>query len=383
MRLVYTIPAVSNEAQGPSYSVPRLARALADLGHEVDLMSVGEEAFVVRKEYRHSGYRHDFAHVPLLRSLVFSRGFRDELRTRAKTHDLIHNHSIWLMPNVYPAWAARAADKPLVVSPRGTFSPVALAISSLKKKAFWVLAQGPAVRQATLLHATSEDEYRDIRARGLKQPVAVVPNGVDIPAARPHLREGANRRTLLYLGRLHPIKGIENLIKAWTRVAPRHGDWDLRLVGPGDAAYVASLKALAETLGAPNITFAEPCYGEAKNDEYAAAELYILPSFSENFGMSVAEALANGTPAIVTHGTPWSGVRERNCGWWVPADEAGIEAALDEAMALDRARLSQMGASARAWMQESYSWNGIARQMDEVYRWILHGGATPASVRVD
>ncbi len=382
MRLIHAIPAVGKEAAGPSYSVPRLARALAARGHEVDLIEVGDPPFQRRKEMRHSRYAQDFASVPILKSLHFSRGYYKAACEMLHSADLIHNHSIWLMPNVYPAWAAKREGKPLIVSPRGTFSPAALAISPLKKKIFWALAQGPAVRAARVLHATSEQEYADIRAYGLKQPVFIVPNGIDVPAARPHLKCG-NRRRLLFLGRVHPIKGLENLIAAWARIGPRFPEWDLRLVGPGPDDYVASLQKLAADLAAPNVAFAGAVYGDAKNDEYAAADLYVLPSFSENFGMSVAEALANATPSIVTHGMPWRGVEPRDCGWWVSADEAGMADALERTLPLERARLAQMGENGRAWMLESFGWDRIADEMEAVYRWVSRGGEAPATVRMD
>ena len=178
--------------------------------------------------------------------------------------------------------AARRASKPLVVSPRGTLSPVALQRSYWLKRAFWTLLQGRAVRSAACLHATSEQEYRDIRRFGLTQPVAVVANGVDIPPLEAPRASGTGLRTLLYLGRLHPIKGLENLLRAWQRLADRFPDWQLRLVGPAEAAYRADLESLASELDLKRITFAGPRYGADKHAEYAAADLYVLPSYTEN-----------------------------------------------------------------------------------------------------
>src|SRR5207302_10654584 len=123
----------------------------------------------------------DSARVPVLRGLRRSSGLSKALERAAPATDVIHNHGLWLMPNVAAGWAAARARRPLVVSPRGMLAPAALAFSALKKRAFWRLLQGPAVRQAACLHATSEQEYQEIRAFGLANPVAIIPNGIDLP----------------------------------------------------------------------------------------------------------------------------------------------------------------------------------------------------------
>ena len=165
---------------------------------------------------------------------------------------------------------------------------------------FWTTLQEAAVRSAACFHATSEQEYRDIRRAALRQPVAIVPNGIDMPtmSAKP---KASGLRTLLYLGRIHPIKGIDDLLRAWQRVASQFRDWQLRLVGPDNDGYRAQLERLSTELKLPRVMFAGPRYGADKQAEYAAADLYVLPSHTENFGMSAAEALARGVPIITTH----------------------------------------------------------------------------------
>lgn len=378
MSIVHIVPSIDAEASGPSYSVPRLCESLGALGCNVTLLTLGSKFAAGASNYSHRYY-------PI--SKVFGRFFAsNQLKTALLSHaqyvDIIHSHSLWLMPNVYPSLAARRAGKPLVLSPRGTLSPVALSRSRWMKKLFWTLVQGPAVRSAACLHATSEQEYRDIRNAGLRQPVAIVPNGVDIPPWIGRKAQSGSR-TLLYLGRIHPIKGIDNLLRAWQSIAGRFPDWRLRLVGPDAASHRMQLDRLAAELKLERVEFTGPRYGADKHAEYAAADLFVLPSYSENFGMSVAEALAHGVPVITTTGTPWMSVRERACGWYVSPDTPGLEGALREALTLDRPELDRMGRAGRVWMEREFSWDQIAHEFEKIYKWILQGGPPPASVRLD
>ena len=110
---------------------------------------------------------------------------------------------------------------------------------------------------------------------------------------------------------MHPKKGLETLLQAWAKIEPAYPGWRLSLIGPGEERYVGELRAMARTLGLGRVSFGEPVYGAAKWDAYRAADLFVLPSLNENFGLTVAEALAAGTPVIATTGTPWSRVESR------------------------------------------------------------------------
>ncbi len=383
MRIIEIVPTLEDEASGPAYSVPRLAEALAEQGNDVHLLSVGDQAPGVRVSVRQSRYAQDLRNVPFAHRLFLSRALNASLVELVGGVDIVHSHGLWVMPNIYPAWAAARAGKPLLISPRGTLGAVPLTYSANIKKAFWYLMQGSAARAARCIHATSEDEYRDIRKFGLSQPVAVIPNGIDIaPLKREGARDGGPRR-LLYLGRLHQKKGIESLLTAWSAVSSRFPDWELRLVGGGPEAYSESLRQLSHKLGLQRVTFAGPRYAEMKAEEYADADLFILPSFNENFGMTVAEALAQGVPVIASKGTPWSGIVENDCGWWIETGASTIQGSLEQALALDREELARRGAKGREWMTREFSWQRVARDMSEVYRWVVQGGPVPPFVRMD
>lgn len=289
--------------------------------------------------------------------------------------DLIHNHSLWMMPNVYPGEVARKSGIPLMLAPRGTLSQAAMKSGSPVKKLFWPLIQRPVLETATCFHATAFSEYEDIRRFGFRQPIAIIPNGIDMPVVTP--RKPGNRRTLLFLGRIHPIKGLDMLLPAWRAVQDRFPEWELRIVGPDNRGYLARMRQLSEELDLARVEFSGPAYGMDKFQTYADADLFVLPTYSENFGMAVAESLAAGTPAVVTKGAPWAGLEVQGAGWWIDIGVDPLVAALETALEQPRDRLIAMGVKGQAWMRDEYSWERIGSRMAQVYRWILGGGEKP------
>ena len=379
MNLVHVIPHMDEEAAGPTQSVVRLCEALALQGESVHLHTMAAKTaptgvgLTVHREWKALG-RFGFS-LELVRSLASVSG----------SCDVLHNHSLWSFPNMAAGIAVGDRKARLVTSPRGTLAPAARARSRMKKRIFRPL-QWPAIARAQLLHATSEMEYADIREYGLRHPVAVIPNGIDIPdlPVDPLLNlPGDGRRRLLFLGRLHPIKGIELLLEAWQALQDSHPDWGLTIAGKGDETYVASLQALAARLKLKRVEFAGPVYGDAKTRLYLASHLFVLPTFTENFGMAIAEAQAHALPVITTKGAPWSGLASHQSGWWVERAHADIVTALDEAMNLHPVALAQMGQRGRQWMISDFDWASVALQMAAAYRWVVDGGAAPACLRVE
>jgi glycosyltransferase involved in cell wall biosynthesis len=300
---------------------------------------------------------------------------------RAGEADLMHNHSLWMMPNVYPGWIAKKFDLPLVVSPRGTLSNWAFGSGSLVKRWFWPLVQHPALKPATCFHATSQTEYQDIRRMGFRQAVAIIPNGIDVPEWTP--KAAGPMRTLLFLGRIHPVKGLDGLLRAWAAVQSRFPQWQLRVVGPDNRGYLLTMRQLAATLKLERVVFQGALFGADKWRAYGDADLFVLPTHSENFGMSVAEALAAGTPAIVTHGAPWQGLESHGAGWWIDSGVDPLVVGLESALSYSSSDLEAMGRQGRAWMDAEFSWQRIGKQMAHTYRWLIQGGTLPDWVRLD
>ncbi|MEP3266509.1 MAG: glycosyltransferase, partial [Hyphomicrobiales bacterium] len=235
MKIIHTIASIEDEAAGPSYSVPSLAAATASLGEDVSIFSIGPIGQDAKRGFTHKRFNHDYQATPIAKALSASRSMYRALLDEPA--DIIHNHGLWLMPNIYSAWVARKNGIPLIWAPRGMLSPQALKFSSAKKFIFSKIFQNRALQDVTLFHATSEQEYRDIRAYGLKQPVVIIPNGIDMPDLVPTKKTA--RRRLLFFGRIHPIKGLENLLKAWSNIEKDFPDWDLQITGPGEPQYIA------------------------------------------------------------------------------------------------------------------------------------------------
>jgi len=377
MRVIHVVPAIAEEASGPSYSVPRLCESLITNGVDVSLASLDWAPMPSKPPYLKTfplglGPRRLGISPPMRRWL------NDEVSSARV--DVMHSHSLWMMPNVYPGRACQLGRCHLVVSPRGTLSAWARQRNAVQKRLFWRWLQAPAIRAAGCLHATAESEYEDIRRLGFSQPICILPNGIDLPPLEQGIRAG--RKQLLFLGRIHPTKGIDILLRAWEAVAHRHTDWELHIAGPDNGGYLPEMRTLATQLRLDRVVFRGPLFGEDKLRAYGNASLFVLPTRSENFGMTVAEALAAGTPVIVTQGAPWAGLAEQGAGWWIEIGLDPLVAGLEQALSTSPERLEEMGRAGHQWMQRDFSWQQIGARFLATYRWLLHGGEPPPWVRV-
>ena len=378
-RIVHIVPSISVEASGPSYVVKRLCESLILEGEAVTLGALVWEpmdsppAFL--RQFPLGWGPRRLGRSPALYRWLAGVAARGEA-------GLIHNHSLWMMPNVYPGWVAKQSGLPLVVSPHGALSPWAMASGFRRvKQVFWPLVQGPALGDTRCFHATAESEYQDIRRMGFTQPVALIPTGIDIPVLSP--KQTGSQRTLLFLGRIHPVKGLDWLLPAWAAVQDRFPDWRLKIVGPDDGGYLKQMQTLASNLRLRRVEFTGPVFGEAKWRLYRDAELFVLPTHSENFGVSAAESLASGTPAIVTRGAPWQGLDSHGAGWWIDLGLDALVACLESALARPSGELEIMGQAGRAWMEAEYSWRQVGKRMAQTYQWVLQGGEPPAWLRTN
>ena len=307
-----------------------------------------------------------------------SYGYAPELSRRLESldPDIVHLHGLWMYPSKAVADWSRLTGKPYILSPHGMLSPVALSFSPTKKRIAGLLFANRVLRFAACFHGTSEQECSEIRQRTGSLSVVCIPNGIGVPPLESPPKLPRHDRQVLYLGRLHPKKPIERLIDAWARIELEFPDWLLRIAGPSEVGYGEALKSRAVKNRVSRVRFDGPLYGEAKRRAYQAAELFILPTLNENFGLVVGEALAEGTPVICTRGAPWQGLEEHLCGWWIEPEVADIEAALRRSMALDQGTLRDMGLAGREWIKRDFSWETVAKRMNDAYLRCL-GGARP------
>ena len=383
MKILQVIPNCDHESSGPTYYFVNLCRALTNAGADVEACSLSSDR-LPPQDFRNLVFPQ--ARFPFSR-LGRSPQLADYLERRIPSVDIVHNNSLWMMPNVYPgrivsSLRGKGLKSPkLVTSPHGTLAAWALKRSAWKKRLIGWCGQKEAVAATDMWHATCEKEYEEIRVAGYRQPVAIVPIGMDLPTlgetARP---QDDGKRTVAFFGRIHKVKAVDNLVLAWEKVAARHPNWDLVVAGPDDG-MVATLNAIIAERKIPRVRLVGEISGAAKYEFLSSVDLYVLPSHTENFGVTVAEALACGTPVVVSKSTPWGGVVANRCGWFAANDVDTLAATLDEAMGAPRETLREMGARGRDWIRRDFSWEGVGREMLAAYEWLCHGGDRPKCVR--
>ncbi len=315
------------------------------------------------------GYTVDFEHK--WGSTSAAPGLLARLPGMIAWADVVHVTAVYSFPTIPSLLACRLAGKPVVWSARGSLQRWEHTrrrnLKEIWERACITILQG----HPYVIHATSPEEGQAAQKQIPGVNVVEIPNGVDIPKTLPERSWKPEGRTrILYLGRLDPIKGIENLIDAVALCKTPH--LDVALYGSGDAAYTASIEKRIADKGLSSIVrlagFAE---GSAKSKAFENADICVLPSFSENFGMTVVESLSHGVPVIASKGTPWKELNARRAGDWVANDPASLARAVDEMAQQD---LEAMGQRGRIWMQDSFDWNAVARRMADVYRqlWRRH-----------
>lgn len=380
MRVIQTVPSILAEAAGPSYSVPSLVNGLHVSNVEIELHFLDTiPEHIKSMPYKVVAYDyHD----------RFRFGWSPEmlkgLKTACKSADIIHNNSLWTMPNIYCDWARKGTNCKLVMQPRGTLAPWALNRSKWKKKVLWWLWQKKVLDHSDLFVATCEKEYEEIRALGYKQPVAIVPIGMDIPQGKASVdkRDPKRLRRIVFFGRIHKVKAVDHLVRAWGMLHESLPQWELVIAGPDCGAKPKLDEIIAEEK-IPRVRFTGELNGQAKYDFLTDADIYVLPSYTENFGVTVAEALASGTPVIASQGTPWEGVETNHCGKWAPIGVEPLAEALKALTALSDEERLAMGRNGIDWIRRDFSWEGIGAKMKAAYAWLLGQGDKPDCVRLD
>ena len=286
-----------------------------------------------------------------------------------KSFDLIHLHGMWSPILCIAAFIAYRRNIPLIISPHGCLEPWALQNKYFKKQLAMKVYQGAVLRSASLLVATAEQELLSLRHLGLQQPIALIPNGVDVCNIR-QVESQNNIKTFLFLSRVHPKKGLLDLVEAWAIV--RQPGWRIVIAGGDEEGYRARVESLIIEKGLESeFEFSGFVSGTRKQSCFEQADVFILPTYSENFGIAIAEALANQLPVITTTGAPWSELVQHRCGWWVEPGVLGISKALSDAMACEQSELIDMGKRGRQLVIDKYSWDKVGSFAQEVGAWVL------------
>ncbi len=281
--------------------------------------------------------------------------------------DVVHLSAVYSAPTIPTLALCRLMSKPVVWSPRGALQRWQGSTRRKAKRIWESICNALCDPRKTLLHFTSDAEQQESSSRITNAKGIVIPNGIELPEPGSFIKSSANGELrVLYLGRLHPKKGIENLLTAMRDVKTKAV---LSICGDGDVDYRNQLHALAAQLGLNGrVKFLGRLEGDAKEALFREADLCVVPSFTENFCVVVTEALAHSVPVIASRGTPWQHLAEKNCGLWIENTSDELSKAIDLAPALP---LREMGRRGREWMAEEFSWQPIAEKMARQYRSLL------------
>lgn len=312
----------------------------------------------------------------------FAPDFTDAIETF--NPEILHTHGLWMYLSIVVYGQHKKNKKPYIISPHGMLAPFALRISRSRKLAAKYMYENRHLKNAQCLHAFNNYEMQCMRNYGLKNPVCLIPNGVDIDEDfRPSEPRWAidinkDRKVLLYLGRLHPIKGLPNLIEAWNKLNrenPNHG-WTLAIAGWDQGGHRELLrKMVAEKELCGSVIFVGPQYGTDKHNTYSKANAFILPSFVEAFPMVVLEAWSHRLPVLMTNSGLIPGGIENGAAIGMLPEPESIHLGLQKITRMSDDERTSMGLNGFRLVKERYTWSRVADDLYDVYQWILGGGA--------
>ena len=272
---------------------------------------------------------------------------------------------------------ARKRGKPYIITPRGMLYPQDIAKSkSWFKKMSLKIRLLDDLNRAACVHVTCEDEMVHCRNLGVTSPIAIVPNPVEIKEYPNAKKDDVFR--LGYLGRISRRKNVEGLIYAWSELCDKVKDnAELLIIGGGDEEYMAFLKKEVARLNLSNVRFTGFISGQEKEDALSSLSVLAMPSEFENFGNVIVEGLVRGIPCIATTGAPWKDLEDYQCGWWVEYNQAAITKTVQTALETPVEDLYVMGVRGKKLMKEKYSIEAVAKQLKEVYEWLLGNHEKP------
>ena len=377
MKILQTIGGLSARSGGPSTCTRDLLEGLELVGASVDLLTLKPrdlnehnlgEGSVWLKELPN-----DYRGI-----LEYSQNIRQFLLH--SDYDVYHCNALWRYVNHITCKVARQKGKPYVLTPHGMLYPTALKMKYWMKwpmLKFWFERD---IHAATCLHATCMQEMEHCRTFGYKGPIAVIPNcvvfpdGVEAVTSKPQ-----GRRQIGFLGRLHPIKKVENLLYALNLLTPEErNNLSLQIMGKYDDRYEAWLKTEVQRLHLEDcVEFVGFVSGADKYARLSRLWALMVPSAQENFGMIVPEALIGGTPVYASLGTPWSELNDCQCGWWKDNSPETIAAVMRDILTKDEQEIVAMGQRGRQLMGQKYEQRQVARMMSDLYEWLAGKRAKP------
>ena len=363
---------------GPTYSIPIQCVGTQRLGCQMSFVVsesskpwegklIDEGVEMINLPDPKSSLEHSFA-VPLFKYLKKCEDYPD----------IIHIHGVWMPEEHYAASFARKHNIPYVINPRGDMETARMNynwLKKIKKMLAWKMYSQNDVENAACIITTSQQELEGVRKLGVKTPIAIIPNGIELNAfPKEVVHKHGDKKVLLFLSRINPIKGLEFLLEAWSKL-PSYllSEWELHIAGNSDPKdYICSLKEKVKKLSIQDtVKFIGPITGEAKLQKYQNSNLFVLPTLNENFGNVVAEAMMCECPVITTTNAPWSCLNEDKCGWWIDLSIENLQKTLVDSMSLSDEERHELGKKSRECIIMRYSAESVAKKTYRHYKWVL------------
>ncbi|MBD2292366.1 glycosyltransferase [Anabaena sphaerica FACHB-251] len=388
MKVLMVIPALGNVYGGPTKIVIELAESVAKLGISVDIVATNANGstnldvplnqWVIENYYR----LQYFTYLDLL-DYKFTGSMTKWLFKNVSNYDIVHTNAIFSYPVLAAHWACQFRKVPYIATPHGMMEPWALAYKAWKKKLYFNLLEKPSLQTAKAMQMTASTEARHINTFGLKIPLVFVPNGIHskdfefLPSPDIFYQkfpETRNKTLIIFLGRIDPKKGLDLLAPAFAKAHRKFPDTHLIVAGPDNTGFLPTAENYFIEAGCKNaVTFTGMLTGEMKYAALAAANIYVAPSYSEGFSMSVLEGMAAGLPCVITTGCNFPEAGMANVASIVDIDVEQIANALIQLLQ-DSQAAKKMGDRARQFILENYTWDSVASKMVSVYQEIINDG---------
>ena len=396
MKTGFIMDRVSRNAGGLFDASRRLAQTLGELGEQVAIFGVEDELSPKDAAAWKPLVLHLAQSLPP-RAFGCAPGLTSSIAQFSP--DVVHLHGLWNYPSLVAARWRRRTGGPDVIHPHGMLDPWALRNSGWKKRLAMFAFEKHHLQSAACIRALCASELRSIRALGLRAPVCVIPNGIDLPPNATWPKESRNTKTLLYLGRIHPKKGLVDLIRAWGhfRLTPAGKDWALSIAGWDQGGHQSELQTLASQLAIPwskieqelaesisseptTITFLGPRFDQDKALLYQQCDAFVLPSLSEGLPMVVLEAWGHLKPVVMTSMCNLPEGFAAGAAIQIDSDPEHIAQGLAILASMSADERQSMGAAARRLVESSFTWETVGQRMSEVNEWLTYGGAKPVCI---
>lgn len=394
MKVIHVIENIDNSYGGPAKSVPFLIKYLNKINVENKIISIALKENEINDICQENKIETISSQYNGPKFLKFSTKFCKIITDQITDETLLHTQSLWNYPPFCAFKLSKKYNLPLVMSIRGNLYGWNLNKSKWKKDLALNFFQMKMFKEASCLHATEENEVKAIRNLGIKTPVALISNGIEIdefeklPSKKEaiiNLELDVTKRYILFMSRIDSKKGLEYLVNNFIKLENSFSEWELLIAGPVyDQKYFNKINVvIANANIKKKVHYCGMVSGQKRLDLFAASELFILPAHTENFGMVIGEAMAAKLPVITTTGTPWKVLNDKKAGWWVKLNNENIFEALEKAMDSSSQELLKMGEQGYEIIKKDFTWEEVATKMELVYSWLLHKTEKPDFVYED